>query len=136
MMSGGVVPAGSCRSCVWDTAVTWAMAIERLTCGWKKSFTTATPCKEFDSMWSMLSTVVVSARSVMVTIRSAICSGDRPWYCQMMLTTGMSIFGKISTGVCRMDSGPMISSRSANTAKVYGRRSASRTIHIGFESFL
>jgi hypothetical protein len=35
-----------------------------------------------------------------------------------MLTTGISIFGKMSVGVLRIESGPMMSSKSAKTAKV------------------
>src|SRR5271155_2025749 len=47
-----------------------------------------------------------------------------------MLTTGILIFGKMSVGVRRMTMGPRIKSSRATTTKVYGRRSASRTIHI------
>src|SRR3954464_2287921 len=47
----------------------------------------------------------------------------------MMLTTGMLILGKMSTGVLKIDSTPRMAIRIASTMKVYGRRSASRTIH-------
>src|SRR3954469_4819036 len=47
----------------------------------------------------------------------------------MMLTTGMLIPGKISTGVRTLESTPRSAIRIASTMKVYGRRSASRTIH-------
>ncbi len=66
----------------------------------------------------MLSTVVVSVRSVMVMTRLAISTAERPEYCQTMLTTGISILGKMSVGVLRMDNGPMINNKSAKTAKV------------------
>src|SRR5260370_6344724 len=49
----------------------------------------------------------------------------------MMLITGMLIFGKISVGVRKTASAPMIRMRMAITTIVYGRRNASRTIHIG-----
>src|SRR6266849_2828931 len=48
----------------------------------------------------------------------------------MMLTTGMSIFGKMSVGVRTIASAPRMKIRIANTAIVYGRLSASLTIHI------
>src|SRR5205085_2895493 len=48
----------------------------------------------------------------------------------MMLTTGMSMLGKMSVGVRTMASAPRIKIRIANTAIVYGRLSASLTIHI------
>src|SRR6266403_2727931 len=48
----------------------------------------------------------------------------------MMLTTGMSIFGKMSVGVRTIASAPRMKIRIANTAMVYGRLSASLTIHI------
>jgi hypothetical protein len=40
------------------------------------------------------------------------------------------MYGKISVGVVTIDSPPMMAIRIAITMKVYGRRSASRTIHI------
>src|SRR5258706_9063960 len=42
----------------------------------------------------------------------------------------MLMLGKMSVGVRRITSGPERRMRSATTAKVYGRRRASRTIHI------
>lgn len=55
---------------------------------------------------------------------------EKPLYDQTMLTTGISMFGKMSVGVRRIASGPAIRMRIASTAKVYGRRRASRTIHM------
>ena len=52
-----------------------------------------------DSMCSMSFTVVVMARSKIVTMRFSISSGEMPPYVQTTLTTGMSIYGKISTGM-------------------------------------
>src|SRR5437879_2976041 len=98
--------------------------------GCKNTLTTATPYSDCDSMCSMLSTVVVSARSVTLMIREFMSSGTRPLKVQMMLTTGMSIFGKMSVGVRRIESTPMIRMRMDNTTNVYGRLSASATIHI------
>src|SRR5207245_10086007 len=48
----------------------------------------------------------------------------------MTVTTGMSMFGKTSLGVRAMVSGPIPRMSSARTTKVYGRWSATRTIHI------
>jgi hypothetical protein len=48
----------------------------------------------------------------------------------MTLTTGISMFGKMSVGVRRIETTPRIKSRMDATTKVYGLRSASRTIHI------
>jgi|SRR5260370_19460887 hypothetical protein len=53
----------------------------------------------------------------------------------MMLTTGMLMFGKISVGVRTIASIPIMRISMAITTKVYGRRNASRTIHIEFRSF-
>src|ERR1700748_2057118 len=94
-MSGGVVPRGSCRSCVWAMAVTCATAAAMFTFGWKKILMTAMPFSDWDSMCSMLLTVVVSDRSEFTVIRLAICSGERPVYCQTIATTGMLMFGKM-----------------------------------------
>src|SRR6266581_2708511 len=51
------------------------------------------------SMCSMLLTVVVSARSSVYTIRCSISFALKPVYCQMTLTTGMLMDGKMSVGV-------------------------------------
>jgi len=48
----------------------------------------------------------------------------------MLLTTGISIFGKMSTDIVMMDNTPMTAMSSDITTNVYGRLSASRTIHI------
>src|ERR1700749_396581 len=72
-------------------------------------------------------TVVVSDRSNGVTMRPDIWSGGRPVYCQTTPMTGIRISGKMSVGVRSAASGPMISSSSASTTKVYGRLSAMRT---------
>src|SRR2546426_7198038 len=44
--------------------------------------------------------------------------------------TGMLILGKMSTGIVTMDSTPMRAINRASTTNVYGRRSASLTIHM------
>src|ERR1700693_5470467 len=48
----------------------------------------------------------------------------------MTLTTGISMFGKMSVGVRRMATGPNMSNKIDITTKVYGLRNANRTIHI------
>src|SRR5882724_2358896 len=85
-----------------------------------------------DSMCSMSFTVVVKARSEFVVIRLVISSGPIPVNVQMTLTTGISTTGKISTGVLKIDTTPRIRMNNDMTMKVYGRRSASLTIHINY----
>src|SRR3569832_2550395 len=130
MISGGVVPGGSCRSCVWAMAVTCATALAMFTFGWMKILMTLMFVSDWDSMCSMLLTVVVSERSLWTMIRFAICSGEKPVYCHTIATTGMSMSGKMSVGVRSAVSGPRISRTRARTANVKRRRSARRTIHI------
>ena len=64
MMSGGVVPGGSCRSCVCAIAATCAIAVSMFALGWKKTLMTAMPRSDCDSMCSMSLTVVVRPRSL------------------------------------------------------------------------
>src|ERR1700687_4737138 len=78
-------------------------------------------------MCSISLTVVVSARWNGVVMRPAIWSGGRPVYCQTTPMTGMRISGKMSVGVRKAASGPIINRSSASTTKVYGRLSAMRT---------
>ena len=78
MMSGGVVPGGSGRSSVCEIAVTCATAASMLAPGWKKTLITPTPASDWLSMCSMSLTVVVIARSKIVTMRFSISSGDSP----------------------------------------------------------
>src|SRR6267378_206056 len=99
MIKGGVVPCGNCLSCVWELAVIWATALSILTPGWKNTFTTAIPYSDCDSTCWMLSTTVVMLRSVIETILSANSCGGSPLKVQMTLTTGISMFGKMSIGV-------------------------------------
>src|SRR5579871_2211203 len=80
-------------------------------------------------MCSISFTVVVMARSEMVVMRSAISWGDMPVYDQTTLTTGISIWGKMSVGILAIATAPRTTIRIAITTKVYGLRSASLTIH-------
>ena len=75
---GGVAPAGSWRSMVCTTEVTWASAVWIFAPGWKKTLMTATPASDCDSMCSMSLTVVVSTRSLMAVTRCPISCADRP----------------------------------------------------------
>ena len=78
MTSGGVVPVGSWRNIVCTMAVTCDCAVCMLAEGWKKTLITPTPLSDCDSMCSISFTVVVMARSEMVTMRLLISLGDRP----------------------------------------------------------
>ena len=69
-------------------------------------------------MCSMSLTVVVSPRWKPVAMRPAICSGGSPVYCQATAITGMRISGKMSVGMRKAASGPMMTSRIASTTKV------------------
>src|SRR5260370_14760901 len=106
MINGGVMPVGSWRSWVCDEAVTCATELLISVFGWKKTFTTAIPFSDCDSMCSILLTTVVRFRSVTETIRSDISCGASPVYVQMMLITGILIFGNMSVGVRTIASGP------------------------------
>jgi hypothetical protein len=83
-----------------------------------------------DSMCSMSLTVVVIARSVTVRTRFSISSGDSPAKDQMTVTTGMFTSGKMSTGIRSIVTMPSTRMSSATMTNVYGRRSASLTIHM------
>src|SRR5437764_8816125 len=48
----------------------------------------------------------------------------------MTLTTGMSMAGKMSTGMVTIEATPRTAMSSASTTNVYGRRRARRTIHM------
>src|ERR1700752_3907194 len=48
----------------------------------------------------------------------------------MLVTTGMLILGKMSTGIVTIASTPITAMSSDMTTKVYGRLSASLTIHM------
>src|SRR5712671_6941239 len=130
MISGGVVPGGMVRSRVWLMAVTSALAEPMLASGWKKTRISPTPASDCDSMCSMLLTVVVIARSEMVTMRPSTSFGESPANCQITDMTGMLIAGNMTIGVRAIVSTPPIAISMAITMNVYGRRSARRTIHI------
>src|ERR1700743_1163604 len=117
---GGCVPWGYCRSDVCAMAVTWATACEMFTDGRKKILVTETPFNVCDSVCSMSLTVVVRLLSNGRTMRSLNSCGDNPAYCQTTDTTGMSMLGKISTGVRIMATGPMTKSSNDTTTKVQG----------------
>src|SRR5580698_2908638 len=48
----------------------------------------------------------------------------------MTLMTGISMFGKMSVGIVTIDRSPSTAISSATTTNVYGRRRASRTVHM------
>ena len=130
MISGGIVPWGSERSTDCDTATTCASAVWMLTLGWKKILMIEMPPSDCDSTCSMSLTVVVSVRSWFWVIRLPICSADRPLYVQITLMTGMLMSGRASTGVRSTARGVASRMRIDITRNVYGRSSATLTIHI------
>src|ERR1700748_2122562 len=98
--------------------------------GCRNSFRIVMPASDCDSMCSMSLTVVVKLRSLTDVIRLAMSSADRPVYDQIMLTTGILISGSTSTGVVNSTNGVASKIRIAITMNVYGRLSATLTIHI------
>ena len=67
-------------------------------------------------------TEAVRIRSLMKTIRVSISSAGIPVYCQTTLTTGMSICGKMSVDMRKMDTAPSPAISNATTASVSNRR--------------
>ena len=125
-----MVPGGAKRSIVCDTPVICAYESSSLTLGWKKYFTTEVPLTDCDSVCSTSLTVVCAVRSPLRMRRVAISSGDSPVYFHTVATTGMRILGKMSVGVRQIANTPKSVITMASTMKVYGRRSASLTIHM------
>ena len=78
MMSGGVMPGGSWRTCGCIAATTCAMAVWMLAVGWKNTLITVLPTSEVDSMCSMSLTVVVRPRSLEPAILCPISCAGRP----------------------------------------------------------
>jgi hypothetical protein len=72
----------------------------------------------------------VNARSVTVMTLFSMSSGDIPVEDQTTVTMGMFTSGKMSVGIRRIATIPSTAMRSAITTNVYGRRSASLTIHM------
>ncbi len=95
------MPGGIDLSTVPLIALTCATAASIFAPGWKKTLMTPTPVSDWLSMCSISLTVVVNDRSLTVTMRDSMSAGDVPGYCQMTVTTGMSISGKMSTGIRR-----------------------------------
>ncbi len=112
------MPGGSGRRMVCDSAVISAIDVSTRVPGCRNTLMTATPGYDVDSMCSMSLTVVVIARSSIVTMRSAISCGGIPVYDQTTLTTGMSMNGKMSLRIATIDPMPSTSIRIAITAKV------------------
>src|SRR3954463_10590575 len=82
-----------------------------------------------DSMRLMLLTVVLICCSEKMVICFSKASGGMPTYCQIKVTIGSAISGKMSLGMRRIDTIPSSTINSAMTTNVYGRLSASLTIH-------
>src|SRR6185503_164943 len=83
----------------------------------------------WDSIRLTLLTVVLICCSEKIVICFSNASGGMPTYCQISVTMGSEISGKISFGMRRMDTTPINTINIAMTTNVYGRLSASLTIH-------
>ena len=132
MISGGCVPGGMMPQRPSARSPSPAPRPPR---SWRpagsRRWITPTPLSDWLSMCSMSLTVVVRnplelPRRSALSISSATC----PVYCQTTEMTGMSTSGKMSVGIRRMATTPRSAISIAITTNVYGRRSASRTIHI------
>src|ERR1700676_1912515 len=99
MTRGGVIPGGNCFTPTWASAITSEIAPLISAVGCRNTLITATPFNDWDSICSMLLTLVVRERSKIETIRVSISVGARPVYLQMTLMTGMLLPGKNSPGV-------------------------------------
>src|SRR5882724_5754643 len=130
MTKGGVMPGGNCFRPTCDSAMTSEIALLISAVGCRKTLITATPLYDCDSVCSTLFTSVVRDRSKIDTMRVSISDGTSPLYVQMTLITGMLMLGKISTGVRSRTTGQISSRTRESTMNVYGRSSASLTIHI------
>ena len=81
-------------------------------------------------MCSMSVTVVVNCRSYTNAIREDISCAESPLNTITTATTGISMFGEDVHRGPETEKTPRIKIRIDATTNVYGRRSASRTIHI------
>ena len=79
MTSGGVVPGGSWRNLGLRDGRDLRHRVADVDARLEEDLMTEMPFSDCDSMCSMSLTVVVSERSLSVTMRSAICSGEKPW---------------------------------------------------------
>src|SRR3954465_2179410 len=87
------------------------------------------PLMVWDSIRLTLLTVVLICCSEKMVICFSKASGGMPTYCQISVTIGSEISGKMSFGMRRIDTMPSSTINSAMTTNVYGRLSASLTIH-------
>ena len=117
-ISGGIVPGGMRRRMVCEMAVDCATALAMSTPGWKKILMIAAPLTVCDSIDLTSLTAEETVNSLNVVMYFSNCAGGRPLYCQMMLTTGMLIFGKMSVAIFLMATMPRIRMSSAITMKV------------------
>src|SRR5580704_7147145 len=130
MMKGGCVPAGMLRMDTGATADTWDMARRISAEGWKKIFTMPALGSDRLSICSILSTVVVRMRWNGVIMRPETSEACKPPNWKTTATIGMLMAGKMSVGMLMAASGPRIRIKRANTMKVRGRSSATRTIQV------
>ena len=90
---------------------------------------TLAPFTVCESM-AFISLTTAKTNSLNVVMRCSTSLAGSPEYDQITVTTGISILGKMSVGVVTIAVAPKTRIRMEATMKVYGRFSASRTIHI------
>ncbi len=128
------MPGGMTFRSIWQVAVTWAWASAMLAPGRKKMRMIPTPLSAWLSMCSMPLTEAVRMRSLTNTMRVSTSSAGMPKYDQTTLTTGTSMFGKMSVDMRVMLTAPSTTISKAATTNVYVRRRASLTIHMNATS--
>src|ERR1700679_3780099 len=92
-IQGGLTPGGIRNLIACTAAPTWAIAASMWTCGWNEILMTLAPLIVCESM-ALTSFTIAITNSLRVVIRPSISLADRPLYVQMIVTTGMSMFGK------------------------------------------
>jgi hypothetical protein len=96
-------------------ATIFTIARSRFTSGWKKIFWTEIPFRVWASISFISLTFELIAYLLQVVTRCSISGVLSPVSCQMTVTTGMLICGKMSAGIDRIAVMPKNTIKSANT---------------------
>src|SRR5882757_11487999 len=116
-IQGGFTPGGIRNRIELTAAPTWDMAASMRTCGWNEILMTLAPLTVCESM-DFTSLTTAMTNSLKVVTRCSISFAGNPEYDQITVTTGISIFGKMSVGVVAIDEKPRTRIRIEATMKV------------------
>src|SRR5580698_5935415 len=114
---GGFTPGGIRKRMEFTAASIWDMALSIRTWGWNEILITLAPLVVCESM-DFTSFTTAMTNSLKVVTRSSISFAGSPEYDQMTVTTGISMFGKMSVGVVAIDEKPRTRTRIAATMNV------------------